>query len=87
MVAGIIDALPIMFVVWALQAQTTGEFDPAIYLMVGLSLPTVLLFILLFALAIASFFLWMSESAALGVFGTVAGIGLFFLVVFLMGIM
>jgi hypothetical protein len=42
-----------------------------------------LVFILLFACAIAPFFLWMTDVVALGVIGTVAGIGLFFMVVFL----
>ena len=43
----------------------------------------VLIFILLFALSIAPFFLWMTEIPALGVIGTVAGIGLLFLFIFL----
>ena len=43
----------------------------------------VLFFILLFAVSIAPFFLWMTEITALGIIGTVAGIGLFFLFVFL----
>lgn len=46
-------------------------------------LPTILLFILLFALSIAPFFLWMTENNVLGVIGTVAGVGLFFLMIFL----
>ena len=43
----------------------------------------VLVFILLFALSIAPFFLWMTESTVLGIIGTVAGIGLFFMFIFL----
>jgi hypothetical protein len=43
----------------------------------------VLVFILLFAVSIAPFFLWMTEITALGIIGTVAGIGLFFLFIFL----
>ena len=44
---------------------------------------SVLIFILLFALSIAPFFLWMTEIPALGAIGTVAGIGLLFLFIFL----
>ena len=43
----------------------------------------VLIFILLFGVSIAPFFLWMTEIPVLGVIGTVAGIGLLFLIIFL----
>jgi len=48
-----------------------------------IALLAVLIFILLFAISIAPFFLWMTESTALGIIGTVAGIGLLFLFIFL----
>ena len=48
-----------------------------------IALSAVLIFILLFAISIAPFFLWMTESTALGIIGTVAGIGLLFLFIFL----
>jgi hypothetical protein len=47
------------------------------------NLPVVAVFILLFALAVAPFFLWITESTAAGIIGTIAGIGLFFLILFL----
>jgi len=46
-------------------------------------LPTTLAFILLFALAAAPLLLWATKSKALGIIGTIATIGLFFLVLFL----
>jgi len=52
-----------------------------INLLIGL--PTALAFILLFALALAPLLLWVTESTAAGVIGTVTAIGLFFLVLFL----
>ncbi len=48
-----------------------------------IGLPMVLVFILLFVLAFAPLLLWATESATAGVIGTVATIGLFFLVIFL----
>ena len=48
-----------------------------------ISLPTVLAFILLFALAAAPLLLWVTESKAAGVIGTVTTIGLFFPILFL----
>jgi len=47
------------------------------------SLPTALAFILLFALALAPLLLWATKSKAAGVIGTVATIGLFFMVLLL----
>ena len=52
-----------------------------IKLLIGL--PTALAFILLFALAAAPLLLWATKSKALGIIGTVATIGLFFLILFL----
>jgi len=46
-------------------------------------LPTTLAFILLFALAAAPLLLWATKSKALGIIGTIATVGLFFLVLFL----
>ena len=46
-------------------------------------LPTALAFILLFALALAPLLLWATKSKILGIIGTIATIGLFFLVLFL----
>ncbi|HUX75921.1 MAG TPA: hypothetical protein VMY40_04695 [Anaerolineae bacterium] len=47
------------------------------------NLPVVAVFILLFALAVAPFLLWITKSTAAGIIGTIAGIGLFFLILFL----
>ncbi|MFB0537118.1 MAG: hypothetical protein ACETWR_19325 [Anaerolineae bacterium] len=52
-----------------------------IKLLIGL--PTALVFILLFALAAAPLLLWATKSTVAGVIGTVAAIGLFFLILFL----
>jgi hypothetical protein len=52
-----------------------------INLLIGL--PTALVFILLFALAFAPLLLWATESKVAGIIGTVATIGLFFLVLLL----
>jgi hypothetical protein len=52
-----------------------------IKLLIGL--PTALAFILLFALTAAPLLLWATKSKALGIIGTVATIGLFFLILFL----
>jgi len=52
-----------------------------IKLLIGL--PVVVVFILLFALAFAPLLLWVTESTAARVMGTVAAIGLFFLILFL----
>lgn len=49
---------------------------------VVITLPTIAVFMLLFAVAIAPFFLWMTENVTLGIIGTVAGVGLFFLMIF-----
>lgn len=49
----------------------------------AITLPTIVAFILLFGIAIAPFLLWMTENTALGIIGTVAGVGLFFLFIFL----
>jgi len=46
-------------------------------------LPTTLAFILLFVLAAAPLLLWATKSKALGIIGTIATVGLFFLVLFL----
>ena len=48
-----------------------------------IGLPTALVFILLFALALAPLLLWVTRFTAAGVIGTVATIGLFFLTIFL----
>ena len=48
-----------------------------------ISLPTVLVFILLFALTLAPLLLWITGNRPAGIIGTVATIGLFFLVLFL----
>ena len=48
-----------------------------------ISLPTALAFVLLFALTLAPLLLWTTKSAAVGVIGTVATIGLFFPILFL----
>jgi hypothetical protein len=48
-----------------------------------ITLPTVIGFILLFGIAIAPFFLWMTDNTTAAMIGTVAGIGLFFLMIFL----
>ena len=47
------------------------------------NLPVVAVFILLFTLAVAPFLLWITKSTAAGIIGTIAGIGLFFLILFL----
>ncbi len=47
-------------------------------------IPTALAFIILFALALSPLLVWMVESTVLRVVGTVAGIGLFFLVILLL---
>ena len=52
-----------------------------IKLLIGL--PTALAFILLFALALAPLLLWKTDSRVAGMIGTVAIIGLFFLILFL----
>jgi len=48
-----------------------------------ITLPIIIAFILLFGFAIAPFFLWLTDNTTIAIIGTVAGIGLFFLVVFL----
>ena len=48
-----------------------------------IGLPAALAFILLFVLALAPLLLWTTKSTAAGVVGTVAAIGLFFLILFL----
>jgi hypothetical protein len=48
-----------------------------------IGLPTAVVFILLFALALAPLLLWATESRVAGVIGTVAAIGLFFMTLFL----
>jgi hypothetical protein len=48
-----------------------------------IDLPTALAFILLFALALAPLLLWITENKVAGIIGTVAAIGLFFLVLLL----
>ncbi len=50
---------------------------------VVVTLPTILAFLLLFAIAIAPFFLWMTENVPVAIIGTVAGVGFFFLLIFL----
>jgi hypothetical protein len=47
------------------------------------NLPLVVVFVLLFGLAAAPFFLWITGNTAAGIIGTVAGIGFFFLILFL----
>jgi hypothetical protein len=49
----------------------------------AITLPTVIGFILLFGIALAPFFLWMTDNTTAAIIGTVAGIGLFFLMIFL----
>jgi len=49
-----------------------------------ISLPLAIAFILLFALAFAPLLLWATESRVAGVIGTVATVGLFFLILFLL---
>jgi len=63
------------------QGFRMGWSRTAIKLLIGL--PVVVVFILLFLLAAAPLLLWITKSTAAGVIGTVAAIGLFFLILFL----
>lgn len=48
-----------------------------------IDIPTTIALLLLFAIAVSPFFLWMTDNTSLAIVGTVAGIGMFFLVVLL----